>query len=170
MPTHIPFDEPCPCGTGELYRDCCGRTVLVKRRQKRNLVIGLVMVAAVAIPALGYMYKLDQQKRADLTLPPGSYYSEEHRHWHDADGTEIIIPGYVWSPVQLRWFKVTDSLIEELEAEEARRDSRSGAPPPQSSPRAGQQGGVPEPEGAAPEGKVWSEEHGHYHDIEEEKG
>lgn len=169
MPSPIPFDEPCPCGTGELYRDCCGRTVLVKRRQKRNLIIGLVMVVAVAIPALGYLYKLDQQKREDLTLPPGSYYSEEHRHWHDADGTEIIIPGYIWSPNQQRWIKVTDNLIEELEAEESRDDAHPGSPP-QSTQHDRQQGGVPEPEGIAPEGKVWSEEHGHYHDIEEEDG
>lgn len=165
MSNTISMKEPCPCGSGELYRNCCGRNVLVKRRQKRNLLIGIVLAAAVIVPALGYMYKLDQQKREELTLPPGSYYSEGHKHWHDADDQEILIPGYVWSPTKMRWLKVTDSLIEQLKAEEARSvKTRPDEQPAQNLPDA--QRNVPEPPGEAPEGKVWSEEHGHYHDAD----
>lgn len=167
MPAPIAFDEPCPCGSGALYRDCCGRNLVIRRRQKRNVVIAVIVLLAAAIPALGYMYKLDQQKREELTLPAGSYYSEEHRHWHAPDGTEIIIPGYVWSPVQMRWLKITDSLLEKIEAEQEKYGQPHGEPEaPGFSNLPEGQGGVPAPPGPAPEGKVWSPEHGHYHDIE----
>lgn len=167
MSSPIPFDEPCPCGSGALYRDCCGRAIVVKRRQRRNLVIGIFLAAAVAVPTLAYMYKLDQQKREELTLPPGSYYSPEHKHWHDAEGQEIVIPGYVWSTTQQRWIKINDALIEQIKAEEARTGNKHSEPvqqPFENLPES--QGGVPEPQGAVPEGEVWSETHGHYHDDE----
>lgn len=164
MNSPIPFNEPCRCGSGELYRDCCGRNILLKRRQRRNIAIGLIIVIAALIPVLVRMYRLDQEKRQTLTLPPGSYYSEVHKHWHDANGQEIVIPGYIWSSIQDRWIKVTDSLIEQLKAEEARGQTSHNRPPGAQQPQTQQAPGVPHPQQEPPPGQVWSEEHGHFHD------
>lgn len=164
----IEMNDPCPCGSGSPYRDCCGRALAVKRRQRRNLaLVGIVAVGGV-VASWAYMNRIDEAKRASLTLPEGSYFHKEHRHWHDQNDVEIKLPGKVWAMNEQRWVNITDILREKALARKALEDSLNpeanavpiaerfpNLPDPES--------GVPEPAGEAPEGQVWSERHGHYH-------
>ena len=170
MSSPIALDQPCPCGSGALYRECCGRDMLVKSRHRRDGIIAAIVVAAAAIPSFSYMYRLDQEKREIFKLPPGAYYSEEHNHWHDADGQEVLIPGYIWSVAQRRWIKINDALVEQIKRENAEQQTPHNEAPsrPEFTDLPEAQAGVPEPPGEAPEGKVWSAEHGHYHDAEKD--
>ncbi|HZY09970.1 MAG TPA: SEC-C metal-binding domain-containing protein [Bacteroidota bacterium] len=69
------------------------------------------------------------------TAPPGKVWSPEHGHWHDVTGNELP------SPV--------------------------GATPQPQTTTTNPQAGTPsqQPPGPPPPGKVWSAEHGHWHNI-----
>ncbi len=74
----------------------------------------------------------------DGPVPPGKVWSPEHGHWHDAPGAapqQVVIPA---TPA-------------------------SAPPAPPVSPAPGQL--TPQPDGPVPPGKVWSPEHGHWHDA-----
>jgi len=78
--------------------------------------------------------------REEPSAPEGKVWSEEHGHYHDANAP-------AGTPVQGR------------------------TPTGQQGPLPGQTGqNVPEPPGQAPPGKVWSPEHGHYHDVNSPAG
>jgi len=72
----------------------------------------------------------------DGPAPAGKVWSPEHGHYHDA-------PGAAGTPTTISSSELTP------------------IPPPPGAPGTL----TPEPEGPAPEGKVWSAEHGHYHDA-----
>jgi hypothetical protein len=99
----------------------------------------------VAIAAIGLFALLAAWAVADVFRwasqeesqgPPGKVWSEEHGHWHDAEGPGTprpegpAPPGKEWSEAHGHWHDIA---------------------------------GV-SPSGPAPPGKVWSEEHGHWHD------
>jgi len=69
-------NEPCGCGSGKKYKQCCA----IRREANRRWlwIAGAVIVVLVlvggAIAAL----------RDASTTPTGKVWSEEHGHWHDA--------------------------------------------------------------------------------------
>jgi len=67
--------------------------------------------------------------------PEGKVWSPEHRHFHDLPGAVAQAPAGTSETIQIT--------------------------PPSGSPGTL----TPQPEGPVPEGKVWSPEHGHYHDL-----
>jgi len=75
--------------------------------------------------------------------PPGKVWSKEHGHWHDkADSSQVQL--------STSTIPITAGDV-------------GAAPAPGSQPPAIP--GTPQPPGPAPEGKVWSVEHGHWHDA-----
>lgn len=171
MSVNIDPAGPCPCGSGLTYRECCGREIRTRRRQRMNaLIFGTLILAGIGYGAYR-MYQIDRAERDSIELPEGAYYSEEHEHWHDKNHDEIKIPGKVWSPTRNRWLNVTDTMIEEARRELAHEiaedpgialENALGQVPPVM--------GVPEPPGAAPAGKIWSARHGHWHNEDQPAG
>ena len=123
----------------------------------------------------------------DGPVPAGKVWSAEHGHWHDAPTVQVDTnsealsgnaapgqpqPGLVWNEEHGHYHKVDDSVPV---AGAQSGDAASPATIPRSEiPRvsvstAGQVQStrpIMPPAGPAPEGKVWSYEHGHWHDAQ----
>ncbi len=168
-------NEPCPCGSGLLHRDCCGRLKAREASQRRNRILTGIALISGFIAVMTYMNRMDEEKLESITLPEGAYYDEDHAHWHyEGTNEEIHLPGKVWDPVRKKWLNVKERPAGE-HGETALQPQPDG-PVPDGKVWSGEhghwhditpaEGGVPAPEGEAPAGKEWSPEHGHYHDIE----
>jgi hypothetical protein len=94
----------------------------------------IVLFALLAAWAVADVFRRASQE--EIEAPPGKVWSEEHGHWHEAEGPGTprpegpAPPGKEWSEAHGHWHDI------------------AGVSPP----------------GPAPPGKVWSEEHGHWHD------
>ena len=96
-------NDPCSCGSGKKYKNCCVKTGTRSEKKWSYLwILLLVLIAGGVVAALH-----DASTREHVP-PPKRVWSEEHGHWHN-ERTQ--------------------------------------------------------PTGPAPTGKVWSEEHGHWHDA-----
>ncbi len=96
-----------------------------------------VILGIIIIVAIGFLVLKPNQNLPSSGGKPGQVWSEEHGHWHDAPATATT-PARAASPAA---------------------STTQGA---STSPS---QGNSTRPPGPAPEGKVWSEEHGHWHDV-----
>jgi len=132
-------NDACPCGSGKKFKNCCIGEA--KRRSSRGLMFLIAAIAAVA--AAGVVPQLIEDDQPKRTIAPaasrstaGKVWSAEHNHWHDAPATPAA---------------ATTSL----------------PPRPITPPAAAQQTFTPKPQppGPVPAGKVWSTEHGHWHDV-----
>jgi hypothetical protein len=151
-------NEPCPCGSNLKYKNCCAD------KSRRGVSKGLIaLLAAIGIiAAVGVVGALigrddDAAVRARTNAaapaanpqqpgkpqpgpaPPGKVWTVEHGHWHDVPAAAGP------SPVQIT----------------------PGAAPgttPATNVQVNRRA-VPQPPGEAPPGKVWSPEHGHWHDA-----
>lgn len=178
-------NEACPCGSGMKFKSCCGSAAAIARERQRKVntavaavVFGLAGVFAFALilPRGGGS---DTGSAAPSTsavpvgaplpssaeiggpaamppaggapgsqppgpAPPGKVWSADHGHWHDAPGAQSV-------PVQPG-------------AMQPGGDLNAGPPAPNTVPHvAGAP--APQPPGPVPEGKVWSADHGHWHDA-----
>ncbi|HEY0157685.1 MAG TPA: SEC-C metal-binding domain-containing protein [Thermoanaerobaculia bacterium] len=139
-------NEPCPCGSGNKYKNCCiGEQ---SRQATRYVTILVAIVATIAlaglIPSLlGGDEEEEQAAAASASRTPraGKVWSEEHGHWHDAAAP---VGGAPISPA-----------MTPLTPAQRQQQQQSRAQPFRK----------PQPPGPAPEGKVWSPEHGHWHDV-----
>jgi len=139
----IPRNQPCPCGSGQKYKNCCQG----KERDTSKGLITLLVVLALIAGAGGVattFLKRETRNRPNAQFPQGGrpqpgpapagkVWSAEHGHWHDA------APGGA-QPVQ------------------AQAQQRPVPQTPPATPG-------PQPPGPVPPGKVWSTEHGHWHDA-----
>jgi hypothetical protein len=151
---HIGRNDPCHCGSGRKFKNCCERRVppSVVRSPAGYVVMGVAVVAVAA--AIGTTifnskteapaqtnaaapFVLPRPHATSVSLPPpgpapeGKVWSAEHGHWHDAPGAGgqvVTTSGTTITP-------------------------------------AGPAAPTPQPPGPVPEGKVWSPEHGHWHDL-----
>jgi hypothetical protein len=144
-------NDTCPCGSGRKYKSCCAG----KTDRPKGLIVLLAMFAVIAgiafIPRGDKAAKSTPLPPAPIAaatkpgpqppgpVPPGKVWSAEHGHWHD-----IARPGT--SPASS--IKV-----------EPGRGLQTNAP---LTPVVGN---APQPPGPVPPGKVWSPEHGHWHDA-----
>jgi hypothetical protein len=125
-------NDPCPCGSGWKYKQCCA----VRRTPSQwAAIISVVAFGLVAVWVVGGVIR---DAATDGLTPPGKVWSAEHGHWHDvptpgAEPPDEAPPGKVWSTEHGHWHDLP----------------AGGALPP----------------GPAPPGKVWSVEHGHWHDA-----
>ena len=170
-------NEPCPCGSGKKFKNCCesgggglGRGRLNQLLLAVLLLVGLAAVTTAYVSVSGEnvseqenqtSYISGQPEAIDsaavvptLTPPPpgpipeGKVWSAEHGHWHDA-------PNQSSSPTTP--ISVSSGQLTPVE-------SPFGAQPSSSANEK-----YPHPPGPAPEGKVWSYEHGHWHNSQEAK-
>lgn len=165
-------NELCHCGSGKKSKKCCGAGASSKSAAGLALVI--VPLALVAGLGIFSVMKSDDAEatagRAAATLPAapaatpgpqpagqapaGKVWSAEHGHWHDADAKASP------APIQIEMSQNPGGVspMTGASGRNIQVDARGILPPQQ--PAAN----VPQPPGPAPEGKVWSSEHGHWHD------
>lgn len=168
MTTKVAKNDPCPCGSEKPYKDCCGREAAMEAAQTRNKLIAVGVIVIAGIGTFLYMNRKDQENVVEI--PADAVYDEEHRHWHNAEGTELYILGWYWNMAQQKFFV----------SKERFHPQPSGEVPEGKtwSPEHGhwhniadgsdheESALIPQPPGEAPEGKVWSLEHGHWHNVE----
>lgn len=138
-------NELCPCGSGKKHKNCCGASAASRStRGLMLLTIPLALLAGVGIysamngsegPASAVSSFAPSQAG---TAPAGKVWSAEHGHWHDAEAAPVSIPRPAANAFEPQ--------------------------PPASQPEPAATPGSPQP-GPAPAGKVWSTQHGHWHDI-----
>ena len=144
-------NQPCPCGSEKKYKHCCwGKDVQFGAKKRNMLLLGgalVVVLVTVLIIRSNNSSNPTFQSGAPSPAPLGKVWSPEHGHWHDAFGTAPAIP-----PANLQTLG---------DAPGVGLDSRLNlqAAPGISTQLASQ------PLGPAPPGKVWSPEHGHWHDA-----
>ena len=166
-------NEPCPCGSGRKFKFCClGKTPLspsAKRSTTRYVVmavagLGLVIVLGQTVfgpspaerseNALKNAAPIPASWPAATTAPAGA-------------GSAALAPqppgpapaGKVWSPEHGHWHDTSTQTSAER-PESALPNAASAA-----MTGAGSVALTPQPPGPAPAGKVWSPEHGHWHDA-----
>jgi len=145
-------NEACPCGSGRKFKSCCaGKTAVPK---------GLILLLAVfaVIAGIAFIPRGDN-KTAPLPpaprtaatkpgpqpgpAPPGKVWSAEHGHWHD------IRTGAGTNPA-------SSIKVEQSPGLKSKVPMTTVVTPVQN---------TPQPAGPVPPGKVWSPEHGHWHDA-----
>jgi hypothetical protein len=151
-------NDVCHCGSGLKYKRChAGK----ESRFSKGLIAAIVAVAAIA--AVGVIPMLTSQERPERTVgvprgpvarpgasqppgpaPAGKVWSVDHGHWHDAP-VQASIPVNTGSGPN-----AAQSIAQlQQQALAAQQQFKPG----------------PQPPGPVPEGKVWSTEHGHWHDA-----
>lgn len=140
MSSDVGRRDPCPCGSGKKYKNCCGKQG-AKSDSKRwtGLRSGVLAIVIVGGGIAAYMILSEPtaappeatttdaipknvqpiQSRPPGPAPEGKVWSDEHGHWHDSSGSA--------SDFATKF--------------------------------------TPQPPGPAPDGKVWSSEHGHWHNA-----
>ena len=107
-------NDPCPCGSGTKYKQCCEGKAAEKTAfvTKWIAVIFGILVLLVAVGTVASFFTDDQSNDA----PPGKVWSPEHRHWHNVGGAGTrsaarsvprppgpAPPGKVWSSDHGHW-------------------------------------------------------------------
>lgn len=144
-------NEPCPCGSGRKHKSCCyGKSGASKAPA---LIIGAIALLGVSGAIYSLVSKRSGGEKAPAPqaataapfnpkpqppgpVPAGKVWSREHGHWHDVAPSSSGSPAASSSPIQIQ----------------------PPAPVSAGTP-------APPPPGPAPAGKVWSTEHGHWHDV-----
>jgi hypothetical protein len=146
-------NEPCPCGSGKKYKNCCEGK---EQNQAFPKGVLLLVAAIVAIAAIGFIpsfLKSDAPAAETAPIAPvaaqpsgpapaGKVWSKEHGHWHDAQ------------PVKS---SANSGIQVEATGAPFAASTNSSATAPVAN--------VAQPAGAVPAGKVWSKEHGHWHNA-----
>lgn len=162
-------NDSCPCGSGKKFKQCHGKGRIGSSSGTRIVapLFGVLLVAGALWAFLG------------RNAPQGKVWSEEHGHWHDAPGNNTgaqpgsaspppgqAPEGKVWSSEHGHWHDAAptdkssprDTSVQPPTTQPTRQDTGVQA---LNAPA----GSVPQPPGPAPPGKVWSPEHGHWHEI-----
>lgn len=137
--TKIGRNEPCHCGSGKKYKNCHGAQSSVSNR---TLLIGGGLIAVALIFWFGRGIIGGSGSGPPGPAPAGKVWSAEHGHWHDAGPVGSGQPGS--APPVVPGVARTDSVAQPV--------LPLGL------------AGTSQPPGEAPPGKVWSAEHGHWHD------
>ena len=188
-------NDPCPCGSGKKYKRCCKSAAAMPRPRWMALLFGVLVIGGAGAlmlgPAnrsngtssVGFGSGLGTRSSASVPqplgpVPAGKVWSPEHGHWHDAvgAGSEFDFglspdvqsttpqplgaapPGKVWSPEHGHWHNAPNagSVL----------GTTPGAPPTVRTSITNPLGTPgPQPAGPVPPGKVWSLEHGHWHNA-----
>ena len=97
------------------------------------------ILGIIFLIAIGFLVLKPNQNLKSSGGKPGQVWSEEHGHWHDAPSTPVTPT----TPAQAK-----PAQPQEPASSNTATQVKSTRPP-----------------GPAPEGKVWSEEHGHWHNA-----
>ncbi len=149
-------NETCPCGSKKKFKSCCAG----KNTVPKGLIVLLAVFAIIA--GIAFIPRGDKGKSATPLspapraaaarpgpqpgpAPPGKVWSTEHGHWHD------IKTGAGTNPA-------SSIKVEQSPGIKTKVPLTTVATPVT--------GNVPQPAGPVPPGKVWSPEHGHWHDAQ----
>lgn len=166
------LNSPCRCGSGKKTKNCCGVKSAPVYWTKLNKILLAILIIAGGGAAITVLMSEDspstsanltptagntsqaQPIRLDLSQPSGSkqlkprppgeapagkVWNAEHGHWHDDDQTLKNSPGYNAA--------TPSGELRQIEGPDDTYIAR------------------PQPAGEVPEGKYWSSEHGHWHNI-----
>jgi hypothetical protein len=153
-------NEPCPCGSGKKSKNCCAD----KAAHKTPTGLLIAIAALVAVAAIGIVPGLIGDRGGSSTPPPlpaaagasasrtqppgpvpaGKVWSEDHGHWHDI---EPATPASL--PIKIEQSSAPASTPSTTTQFHVSEPAGEATPPP----------------GEPPPGKVWSAEHGHWHDV-----
>lgn len=149
-------NDPCPCGSGKKFKHC--------HEGKKSISKGMIALLAgiAAVAAVGIIASITDRTPAGTSpapaaaanpnpmspgkpqppgpVPAGKVWSVEHGHWHDINPAAGAQPG--------------------AQPPGGRQTIQIGNPPAGTA-----KAPVPQPPGPVPAGKVWSPEHGHWHDA-----
>lgn len=159
-------NDLCPCGSGKKMKACHPDGVARVSKNRNLLLIGLGVAAVVVVAAAMMREDTSAPPRANPSrpmtpptqnatnpisqgagtpqpgpAPPGKVWSPEHGHWHDQPGATPPSAGQ----------------SQQVKLPAPQKPGVAGPNQPAAA-------NTPQPPGIAPEGKVWSPEHGHYHD------
>jgi hypothetical protein len=100
-------NDPCPCGSGIKFKRCCsGKDVAGQFGWGgiAGIVVALFLVGGLVAAAI------DLFSKDDTSASTGRVWSEEHQHWHTAQGRTpgppppgLAPPGKVWSEEHGHW-------------------------------------------------------------------
>jgi hypothetical protein len=111
-------------------------------KQTKNKSKIPLILGIILIVTIGIFILKPNQDLKSSGGKPGQVWSEEHGHWHDAPATPV-----------------TPTTPSQAKSTQQQGPASSNTPAQAKSTR---------PLGPAPEGKVWSEEHGHWHNASTE--
>jgi len=128
-------NDLCPCGSNKKYKHCC----LNKLINKKALISKSLLIALGGFIVVGFIFMLSVFNPSEAYQNAGMnrVWSEEHGHWH------YFPKGSSSSS------SAGSSTSQQIPSSEESNSSRS----------------IPAPPGTPPPGKVWSEEHGHWHNL-----
>ncbi len=181
MSTGTSRNELCPCGSGKKHKNCCyKRGVLFDKKKQNKIALGVLAVVLVLAGIIAYSKmssgssiqtqsplpqspqtttsSLPSQTQSSTQpisgvpntpqppgpAPAGKVWSTEHGHWHDAPTTNEISSSTSTTP------NSSSPVFDILPGQEAAQSQNKPSP---------------QPPGPVPAGKVWSTEHGHWHDV-----
>lgn len=157
-------NERCPCGSGKKYKNC-------HAEQRRETTVtdrmGWIVVAIVAVGAISLFASL--RGGSDEPTKPATAPLAPRTAAPAAPATPTPQPpgpvpaGKVWSPEHGHWHDKANSSQIQLSTSSVPSQPAGGAGGATPSPTPGTP--VAQPPGPAPSGKVWSAEHGHWHDA-----
>ncbi|HEX7708933.1 MAG TPA: SEC-C metal-binding domain-containing protein [Thermoanaerobaculia bacterium] len=155
-------NEPCSCGSGKKSKNCCSD----KAAHKTPTGLLIAIASLVAVAAIGVVPGLIGDRSGNSTPPPvaagaspasrmqppgpapaGQVWSVEHGHFHDIEPASPAS-----SPIKIEQSTAPAS------TPSTTTQFHVGAPAAEATP----------PPGAPPPGKVWSAEHGHWHDASQQ--
>ncbi len=156
-------NDACPCGSGKKYKQCCGKDGDHSLSSQSKIVLVGVVAAVIIVGAIAIFAPAGNNSgSADHPVtqsgftpqpagpaPSGKVWSTEHGHWHDAPATQPA-PSPT-QPASTPTQPATATLPSGLQS-----GQQASVPQPAY---------TPQPAGPAPAGKVWSPEHGHWHDA-----
>jgi hypothetical protein len=95
-------NEPCSCGSGKKYKQCCARKAERRARVQDSMFKGAFLLFGPLVLALGIAIAI-ASLRTDSASDAGyrRVWSSAHGHWHAVldDGSEVEVqPGMVWVP------------------------------------------------------------------------
>ena len=72
-------NEPCPCGSGKKYKNCClAKKSSTPLAQKLLVTVFILLIIFGLIAFITAIRSYEPSSSAG----PGQVWSEEHQHWH----------------------------------------------------------------------------------------
>lgn len=81
MPSQTRRNDPCPCGSGLKYKNCCeGKTTW---RDNRLITgAGIALLVLIGLLLIGLAFSRGDGDASARSCPPGQVWSEAHGHCH----------------------------------------------------------------------------------------
>jgi hypothetical protein len=100
-------NDPCPCGSGRKFKQCCSGKGLLEQRSWGGLIavaLGVIFTVGLALAVMD-LFSEDTTAASKRRV-----WSEEHKHWHTVDVNTPgepppgpSPPGKVWSKEHGHW-------------------------------------------------------------------